>query len=433
MFCFKVYKMNEIINKLLLVGDKFMPEMHLREPGFTYSACGPFTKNKEKIEKFIKSCNTGFIYKNELDKACFQHDMAYGKSKDSVRRAQSNKVLRDKAFKIASNPKYDGYQRGLASMVYKFFDKKSKGSGITANEFNYQLTNELHKPVIKKFKKRKVYSSFKDNIWGVDLADMQSLSKFNKGFKYLLCAIDLFSKYAWVIPLKDKKVTSIVNAFKKVISKGQRKPNKIWVDHGSEFYNQPFKDFLKINSIEMYSTFNEGKSVVAERFIRTLKNKIFKHVTAISKNASIDVLNDIVNIYNNTIHKTIKMKAIDVTNDSYAEYNEDFNKKGPKFTVNDHVRISKCKNIFAKGYIPNWSEEVFIVNEIKNTVPWTYTISDLNGEKVTGTFYEKELQKTNKKEFRIEKILKRKGDKLYVKWKGYDNSFNSWINKKDIL
>ena len=145
------------------------------------------------------------------------------------------------------------------------------------------------------------------------------------------------------------------------------------------------------------------------------------------------MLDDIVNKYNNTVHRTIKIKPIDVTNDSYVEYNEDSNKKGPKFKVNDHVRISKYKNIFAKGYVPNWSEEVFIVNEIKNTVPWIYTINDLNGEKVIGTFYEKELQKSNQKEFRIEKVLKRKGDKLYVKWKGYDNSFNSWINKKDIV
>ena len=130
------------------------------------------------------------------------------------------------------------------------------------------------------------------------------------------------------------------------------------------------------------------------------------------------MLNDIVNKYNNTVHRTIKMKPIDVTDDSYVEYNEDFNKKGPKFKVNDHVRISKYKNIFAKGYVPNWSENFFIVSGIKNTVPWTYTISDLNGEKVLGTFYEKELQKTNQKEFRIEKVLKRKGDKLYVNGKG---------------
>ena len=156
-----------------------MPEMHLRQPGFIYSACGQFTKNKERISKFMQTGNTNFIYKSELDKACFQHDMAYGKSKDLVKRTQSDKFLRDKTFKIASDPKYDGYQRGLASIVYTFFDKKSKGSGIT-NESSYQLPNELHKPIIKKFKKRKVYSSFKDNIWGVDLTDMESLSKYNK-------------------------------------------------------------------------------------------------------------------------------------------------------------------------------------------------------------------------------------------------------------
>ena len=138
--------MNEIINEFLLTGDKFMPEMHLRQPGFTYSACGPFTKNKERIEKFMQTGNTDFIYKNELDKVCFQHDMAYGKAKDLARRIQSDKVLRDKAFKIASDSKYDGYQRGLGSMVYKFFDKKSSGSGIV-NEPNYQLANELHKSI----------------------------------------------------------------------------------------------------------------------------------------------------------------------------------------------------------------------------------------------------------------------------------------------
>ena len=231
---------------------------------------------------------------------------------------------------------------------------------------------------------------------GVDLADMQSLSKYNKGNKYLLCAIDLFSKYAWVVPIKDKKGTSIVNAFQKIISEG-RKPNKIWVDQGSEFYNNSFKDFLKKNNIKMYSTCNEGKSVVAEIFIRTLKNKIFKHMTPISKKVYFDVLDDIGNRYDNTVHRTIKMKPMDVTGDSYAEYNEDFNKKDPKFKVGDYVRISKYKNIFAKGYAPNWSEEVFVVSKIKDTVSWTYVVSDLNDDEITGSFYEKELQKTLKR------------------------------------
>ena len=167
----------------------------------------------------------------------------------------------------------------------------------------------MHKPIIRNFKKRTVYSGFKDNIWGVDLADMQSLSKYNKGIKYLLCAIDLFSKYAWVVPIKDKKGVSIVDAFQKILkesnqneakSKG-RKPNKIWVDKGSEFYNNSFRKWLKDNNIEIYSIHNKEKSAVAERFFRTLKNNTFKHMKDISKNVYFDVLDDIVNKYNSTV------------------------------------------------------------------------------------------------------------------------------------
>ena len=158
---FWVYKMNEIVNKFLLVGDKFIPEMHLKQSGFTYSECGPLTKNKEQIEKFMQTGNTDFIYRNELDKACFQHDMAYAKSKDLIKRTQSDKVLRDKAFKIASDSKYDGYQKGLDSKIYKFFDRKftllnkSSGSGVDT-EPNYQLPDELHRQIIRKFKTEKV-------------------------------------------------------------------------------------------------------------------------------------------------------------------------------------------------------------------------------------------------------------------------------------
>ena len=172
--------MNAIVNKFLLAGDKLMPKMHLRQPGFTYSACGPSTKNKERIQKFKETGDTSCIYKNEFDKACLQYNMADRDFKDLAKRTAADKVLRNKAFKIASNQKYDGYKRGLASMVYKFFDKKSQGSGLANNKENIQLADELHKPIIRKFKKRKVYSSFKDNIQGADLADMQLLSKFNK-------------------------------------------------------------------------------------------------------------------------------------------------------------------------------------------------------------------------------------------------------------
>ena len=226
----------------------------------------------------------------------------------------------------------------LASMVWKFVNERSKkvlGSGLKENQ---QLADEFHKPIIEKFKRRKVY------IWRVYLADMSLISKFNKGIKYLLCVIDFFSRYAWVVGLKDKKGVGIVNRFQKILNSSKRKPNKIWVDHGSEFYNNVFKTFLKNNDIEMYSTHNEGKSVVAERFIRTLKNKIYKHMTTVGKNVYFDVLEDIVNKYNNTYHNSIKMKPEDVTDIVFVE----------------------C----------NWSEELFVIKKIKNTVLWTYVISD---------------------------------------------------------
>ena len=212
-----------------------------------------------------------------------------------------------------------------------------------------------------------------------------------------------------------------------------RKPNKIWADKGSEFYNNSFKKWLKDNDIEMYSIHNEGKSVVAERFIRTLKNNIYKYMTAISKNVYIHKLDDIVNEYNNTYHRTIKMKPVNVKDNTYIDFEKEVNYKDPKFKIGKHVRISKYKNIFTKGYTLHWSEDIFVIKKVKNTVPWTYVINDLNGEEIIGTFYEKELQKTNQKELRIEKVIKRKGNRLYVKWKGYDNSFNSWIDKKDLV
>ena len=240
-------KANSTINKFLLAGDKFMPKLHLVDPIVKkYSACGPFTKHTQRIQDFLNTGKLSYIYKKDLDKACFQHNMAYNKFKDLEKRTQSDIVLKNKALKIATNPKYNGYERGLAIMVYKFFlDKKSKGSGLKENQGNFlqnsQLTDELHKQIIRKVKKRKVYSSFKDNILGVDLAVMQLVSKFNKGFRFLLCVIDLFSKYVWVVPLKDKKGASIVNAFQSILKKSNRKPNKIWVDQGSEFYNNHCK------------------------------------------------------------------------------------------------------------------------------------------------------------------------------------------------
>ena len=390
--------MNNIINRFLLAGDKFIPGMHLRQPQFVYSACGPFTRHKERIKEFKHAGDTRYIYRNELDKACFQHDSAYADHKDLINRTEADKVLRDKACDIASNPEYDGYQRGLVSMVYKFFHKKSTWSGFkklknTTKLSSSILADELHKPIIRKFNKRKVYSQFKDNIWGVDLVDMQSLSRKNKGIKYLLCIIDLYSKYAFVIPLKDKKGISIVHAFNKIIKQSNRTPNNIWVYQGGEVYNNFFEKWLSDNDINMYSMYNEGKSVVAERFIGTLKIKLYKHMTATGKNVYYDVLDDVVNKYNNTKHSTIKMKPIDI-GDNKRVYIDEHNEKNSRFKVGDRVGISRYKNIFAKGYTPNWSKEIFIVDKINDTVPYTYELKDLDDEEIIGGFYDKELQKS---------------------------------------
>ena len=223
---------------------------------------------------------------------------------------------------------------------------------------------------------------------------MQSLSKKNKGIKYLLCAIDLYSKYAFVVPLKYKKGISVTNGFNKIIKQSVTKPKKIRVDQGSEFYNNDFKKWLSSNDISMYSTYNEGKSVVAERFIRTLKNKLYKHMTASGKNVYYNVLHDVVSEYNNTKHNTIKMKPKDVGYNNKRVYIDEHNEKSATYNVGDRVRISKFKNIFAKGYTPNWSKEIFIVNKINDTAPYTYNLKDLNDEEIVGSFYDRELQKT---------------------------------------
>ena len=197
--------------------------MHLKQPGFTYTACGPFTKNKEIIQTFQETGDANYIYKNELDEACFQHDMAYEDFRYLAKRTASDKVLRDKACNIAKDPKHDVYQRSLAAVVYKFLIKirrqftNSLVSGANTHANNKKLAEELPKPIIRNIKKGTAYSGFKDNIWGADLADMQLISKFNKRFRFLLCVINIFSKYAWVIPLKDERSMTLLNAFQKVL------------------------------------------------------------------------------------------------------------------------------------------------------------------------------------------------------------------------
>ena len=206
--------MDKIINKFLLTGNKFMSELHLKQPRFTYSACGSFTKHCERIQKFRETGNSRQLYRIELDKACFAHNAAYSDSKGLAKRTISDKILKCRNYEIPINQKFDGYQRTLVIMVYKFFDKKT-GLCINVNE---QLGEELHKRIIKEIIIRKVCGIFKDNIWKADLAEMESLPSKNKNVKRFLCVIDVFTKYAWVKSLKDKKGKTVLNAFIEILN-----------------------------------------------------------------------------------------------------------------------------------------------------------------------------------------------------------------------
>ena len=296
------------------------------------------------------------------------------------------------------------------------------------------LAEELHKPVRRKFEKRRVLVNGIDKIWSADLVDMQAFSKFNRGIKYLLTVIDVFSKYGYLIPLKDKRGKSVAWALKTIFK--ERKPEKMWVDKGKEFYNKDVKEI-----IELYSTENEEKSSVVERWIRTMKEKMWKYFTTNSTNVYINVLPDLVGDYNNTRHSSIKMTPVEaskkkneleVWRNLYPNHLDIIN-INPKFSIGDKVRISKKKKTFEKGYTTRWTEEVFTIVEVKHTSPVTYKIADLNGEEIQGSFYEPELQKTSQQLFRIEKVIKRGKKKSLVKWKGYSDDFNSWVDNKDIV
>lgn len=288
--------------------------------------------------------------------------------------------------------------------------------------------------MVHHFRKRTVYVSGIDEIWAADLVDMQSFAKDNDGVKYLLTVIDVFSKYGWIVPLNDKSGKSTAAGFMKIFTSG-RKPGKVWVDKGREFYN---KDVKKL--VELYSTENEEKSCVVERWNRTMREKMFKYFTANSTRRYIDVLNEMVNSYNNTRHSSIKMtpakaslKANEKTVWMNLFGNEIHKAIKPKFSIGDKVRITKKKNIFEKGYTPRWTEEIFTISTIQYTDPPTYKITDANDEEIQGSFYEQELQKSTQEIFRIEKIIRKRGNKSLVKWSGYSDSFNSWVDNDALI
>ena len=273
---------------------------------------------------------------------------------------------------------------------------------------------------------------------------MQKFSKWNKGYRYLLMVLDVFSKYGWIVPLKDKKGETVAAAFKQIFSEG-RKPKRLWVDKGKEYYNRFVKELLESKGIEMYSTENEEKSSVCERWNRTIKTKMWKQFTVQNSTEYLDMLPRLVREYNNTKHRSIGMTPVEASkkkNESsvflklYGDMRTSHSL--PKFKVGDRVRISKYKRkVFDKGYTPNWAEEIFIVDTVVYTDPITYKLKDLSGENIQGSFYEQELLKTDQSiegPFRIEKVIRRdrKNTKALVKWSGYPEKFNSWVDAKDL-
>jgi len=308
-----------------------------------------------------------------------------------------------------------------------------------------KLADELHGLARRKFKRRSYTLKGINDLIQADLVDLQSLSKFNSGYKYLLTAINCFTKYAYAIKLKTKTASEVANALKLILNKNL-KIKLFQTDQGREFFNNKVSSLLEKYNIKHYFVYSELKASIVERFNRTLKSRLFKHFTATSSNRWIDCIDSIVRQYNNTYHTTIKMKPAEVKKKHEKQILAELNRKKlrniktrkikPKFKIDDIVRISKYKNIFDKSYNFNWTPELFRIISVFPTIPITYQLEDLNSKLILGRFYEYELKKTclNKNErevYLVEKILKKSGNNLLVKWLGF--SAPSWINKKDLL
>ena len=297
----------------------------------------------------------------------------------------------------------------------------------------------LNKPVRKKFKRRKYIVKGIDSLWQADLADFKAISKWNNGNNYVLVVIDVFSKYLWVQPVKTKTARDVLLAFKKILTGAQRKPESFMTDKGGEFNNWQMKKYCNANGINYYTSQNtETKAAVAERVIRTIKTRLYRYFEHKKTWTFVNVLQQLVDSYNNTKHRSIGMKPVEVTKDTENRvrqklYPEEEEKPIHfKYSVGTKVRIAREKTIFEKGYTQQWTDEIFTIAQRVVTQPPVYKLKDYDGEIITGTFYEPELQPVKDSGlYEIDKILKtrtRRGKKEYfVSWKGYPASMNSWV------
>lgn len=304
------------------------------------------------------------------------------------------------------------------------------------------VVNELHKPARKNFIRRSYVMKGKDDTFQADLVEMIPYATVNRNFRYILCVIDTFSKYAWTMPLKNKTGEEVTKAMREIFEKDKRIPKNLHTDQGKEFYNSKFQALMKTYRINHYSTFSKMKASIVERFNRTLLSNLWKMFSFNGSHKWLNILQSVTSLYNNSVHRTIRMKPIDVNDENSEElmqtvykYNNTLNTSiNAKYKLNDYVRISKYKSIFEKGYTPNWSTEIFQIHKILCTNPRTYLLRDSTGQNVSGAFYEYEMMRTKYPNiFLVEKIIRRKGNKLLVKWLGFDSKHDSWINKQDLV
>ena len=294
-----------------------------------------------------------------------------------------------------------------------------------------ELSKELHKPIKKKYEHRKIISLRTDQIWALDLIQLDSLADMNDGFKYILVIIDTYSRFVWAFPLKDKTAAGVVKALETLDSK----PEKIHCDAGKEFVNKIMRRFMDTHHITMYHTYSESKSAIVERFNRTLKQWMWQSFTELQTRRWLEILPGLIERYNNRKHSTLGMTPTAAReSEEKIPYESTYEKpQKPKFEVGDRVRISKVKSLFEKGYEPNWSVEIFTISEVKLTKPVTYHLKDYNNEIIKGTFYTEELQKTKQGDaYLVEKVLQRKKGKALVKWWGFDAKHNSWVDESEI-
>ena len=412
-----------------------IPKRGLVLPKYNY--CGPYNPlekqliydQKGKILRYIQ------LPSGKTDEICSQHDVMY-----SLAKSLKDKHIADKKM-IDSINKLPYKQRQYGTFLVKNIISSKRKLGL-GNDFNMKdLSEELNKPVINKFTRKKIVINYIDEIHSCDLVDMQKYFRMNKGYKYIFTNIDIFSKYAWSFPIKSKKISDIKPCFEKIFK--ERKPKFIWSDKESSFFSKEMLKFFEDNNIKIYYTNSNLKAVVIERFNRSLRELMMKEFVKNNNTVWYNILPKLIKFYNDRYHNTIKDKPINInkSNEKYIKdtiYTYNITNKIPKFKINDLVRISlKRRELFDKPSSNiKWSEELFKIHSINKSNVITYKIKDMNNEIIQGIFYEKELQLSKMKEdglYIIEKIIRKNKNRYFVKWRNYSNDFNSWIDKNDIV